>query len=86
MGGWARLDSIHNGKWDRWFPMPVKIPILSFMEKDISGESHWYDITKGKFIQGLIAREGNELRVYIVTIQPERSDAVHERWPRILSS
>ena len=85
MGGWARLDSIYAGRWDKWFPVPVKIPIKQFMEKDIQGNSHWFDITKGQFIQGLIARDKYEQRVYVVTITPEFEDAVHDRWPRILS-
>ena len=33
-GGWARLDSIKNGKWKPWHPRPVLIPVDSFMEKD----------------------------------------------------
>ena len=86
MGGWARLDSIYAGRWDKWFPIPVKLPIKQFMEKDIQGNSHWFDITKGQFIQGLIARDKHEQRVYVVTITPEFEDAVHDRWPRILSS
>lgn len=86
MGGWARLDSIYAGRWDKWFPIPVKLPVKQFMEKDIQGNSHWFDITKGQFIQGLIARDKYEQRVYVVTITPELEDAVHDRWPRILSA
>lgn len=85
MGGWARLDSIYAGRWDKWFPIPVKLPIKQFMEKDIQGNSHWFDITKGQFIQGLIARDKYEQRIYVVTITPELENAVHDRWPRILS-
>lgn len=85
MGGWARLDSIYAGRWDKWFPTPVKLPIKQFMEKDIQGNSHWFDLTNGQFIQGLIARDKYEQRVYIVTITPELDDAIHNRWPRILS-
>ncbi len=84
LGGWARLDSIYAGRWDRYFPVPVKLPISQFMEKDVEGTSHWFDITKGKWIQGLIARDNHEQRVYVVTVEPEIEDAVHERWPRIL--
>lgn len=85
LGGWARLDSIYTGRWDRWFPIPVKIPVKSFMEKDIEGHGHWYDLTRGQWIQGLIARNRYEQRVYVVTISPEMADASHERWPRIMS-
>ena len=85
LGGWARLDSIYAGRWDRWFPKAVKLNIKSFMEKDIESHSHWFDLTQGQWIQGLVAREGSEQRVYVVTITPEMSDAVHERWPRVVS-
>jgi hypothetical protein len=85
LGGWARLDSIYSGAWDKYFPTPIKIPALSFMEKDFEGNSHWYDLNKGQFIQGLLARHNNEQRVYVVTIEPELEDAnIHNRWPRIV--
>lgn len=83
--GWAKLESIYGGVWDRYFPTPVKIPALSFMEKDFEGASHWYDLQKGQFIQGLVAKDGNECRVYVVTLEPEPEDAqIHSRWPRVV--
>ena len=85
VGGWARLESIEKGQWDRWFPKPVKIIIDQFMEKDIENNSHWFELTKGQCIQGLLARSGNDTRVYVVTIAPEMPDAIHDRWPRIIS-
>ena len=85
LGGWARLESIHSGGWDRYFPKPVKISVMSFMEKDIEGNSHWFDITEGHWVQGLIAQHSEESRVYVVTIQPEVESAIHQRWPRILA-
>ena len=85
LGGWARLDGIYAGRWDRWMPVPVKLPVKSFMEKDFEGHSHWYDLTKGQWIQGLVARERHERRVYVVTVEPELPDTPHERWPRIMS-
>lgn len=84
-GGWARLESIYKGGWDRYFPRPVKIPVLSFMEKDNEGDSHWFDVTKGQWVQGLLAQIGDEYRVYVVTITPEHEEAVHDRWPRVLA-
>ena len=65
LGGWARLDSIHAGVWNRWFPKPVKIPVLSFMEKDHEGKSHWFDLVKGQWIQGLIAVEKQNFKLEI---------------------
>jgi len=85
LGGWARLDSIYAGRWDRWFPVPVKVPVRSFMEKDLEGHSRWYELTHGQWIQGLVARDGHERRIYVVTVEPELADAIHDRWPRIMS-
>ena len=85
LGGWARLDSIYAGHWDRWFPVAVKIPIKSFMEKDFEDHDHWYDLTRAQWIQGLVARHRQERRVYVVTIEPELAEAIHDRWPRIMN-
>ena len=85
LGGWARLDSIYAGRWDRWFPVAVKLPLKSFMEKDLEGHSHWYDLSRGQWIQGLVARYQQEHRVYVVTVEPELPETVHDRWPRIMS-
>ena len=85
--GWARLDSIHAGKWDRFFPQPVLLPVLAFMEKDTNKVSHWYVLQKGQYIQGMIARskDSSEKRLYVVTVVPTPDDAVvHNRWPRVV--
>jgi len=87
MGGWARLDSIYGGRWDKFFPIPVKIPVLSFMIKDFDGQPHWYDLNKGQYLQGLLAKDSNERRIYIVTIEPEVEDAsIHDRWVRVVQN
>lgn len=85
-GGWARLESIKAGRWDRWQPQPVRLPIHAFMEKDIEGERHWFELNRGQWIQGLVARDGDEKRVYVVTITPQLPEAVYERWPRIITA
>lgn len=84
MGGWARLGAIHEGKWSQYLPKPVCLPVHKFMKTDYEGRVHWYEVTKGQFIQGLLAREQEEYRVYIVTIIPALFDINHDRWPRII--
>jgi hypothetical protein len=86
--GWARHDSIEAGKWNQYQPKPVLIAVDGFMEKDEAGKSHWYHVTKGQFIQGCLTRNGNEHRVYVVTITPTLPEfmAVHDRWPRLVAS
>lgn len=85
LGGWARLESIRSGVWDRWQPRPVRLALRGFMEKDIEGASHWFELTPGQWVQGLVARTGAEQRVYVVTIHPQMPEALHPRWPRIVS-
>jgi len=46
MGGSARREAIHAGRWDRFKPKPVRLAISSFMVKDFEGNSHWYDLTR----------------------------------------
>jgi len=55
------------------------------MEKDIEGTSHWFYITHSQFIQGLVAKSGDNLRLYVVTVHLKMDNAVHDRWPRIMS-
>ncbi len=86
VGGWARHESILAGKWDRFFPKAVRLDLEAFMEKDNQGKSHWYPLTVSDAVQALVARQGDEQRVYVVTITPTLPDqaAIHSRWPRIV--
>jgi putative SOS response-associated peptidase YedK len=85
-GGWARLDSIKMGKWKRFNPQPVVLPVQAFMEKDHDRKSHWIDVTEAQAIQGLIANVNDQKRLYVVTTEtPEEYSWVHDRWPRIVS-
>lgn len=84
LGGWARLSTIHKGKWDKYFPKPVKIPTDKYVEEDYENNKKWFVIINGQCIQGLLAREGKEVRVYIVTIIPELEQTPYARWPRII--
>jgi len=89
LGGWARLTTLQNEnekKWSFYLPKFVRIPILKFMEKDFEGRACWYEVTKGKYMQGLLARQENEYRLYIVTIDPEDLMNCHYRWPYIIAA
>lgn len=87
-GGWARLDSIKQGRWDRYDPRPVRLAVEEFMEKDHAGRSYWYPLEAGQWLQGLVATRGEEQRVYVVTPVPTgpARRALHERWPRIVTN
>ena len=62
----------------------VKIYAQGFAEQDIEGQTDWFDITEGKWIQALLAQNKNESRIYIVTITPIIREMAYERWPRVL--
>jgi hypothetical protein len=86
-GGWARLDSIKQGRWDRYDPRPVRLEVEEFMEKDRTGHSHWYPLDAGQWLQGLVATRGGEQRAYVVTLAPTQpaQRALHDRWPRVIT-
>ena len=84
LGGWAPIETIRNGSWDEYFPKAVKLPINKFMEKDIRDRRQWFPLTRGQCIQGLLARYGREIGIYVVTLIPQQENALHLRWPRII--
>lgn len=85
-GGWARIDSIRKGKWERFHPKPVLLGVQAFMEKDDQRTSHWINVPEDKAIQGLLATVDDETRLYVVTEDtPPEYAWVHDRWPRLVN-
>lgn len=76
-GGTVKQEAVHAGMWDRFMPLPVKIPYQAYMIRNFEGRETWHDNVWGPthYIQGLLAREGNEHRVYIITIEPDVIDS-----------
>lgn len=83
IGGWARQDSIDKGVWEKYQPRPVQIMVHAFMEKDKNKVTHWFDLSPGQHIQGLLATLNDERRVYVVTITSD--NPIHDRWPKIMT-
>lgn len=84
-GGWARLETIQARAWQKYFPVPVKIAIDTFMEKDMMEKTNWFPLIEHQYIQGLLATYQQEQRVYVVTIPPSLShSSLYQRWPRII--
>ena len=84
-GGWARMDSIEAGKWDRYNPQPVTLAAQKFMEKDAEKVSHWIVVPQGFAIHALIVHNELDKRLYIVTEDtPPEYSWVHDRWPRLI--
>ena len=62
-GGWARMDLIETGKWDRYNPQPVLLTALSFMEKDAEKVSHWIAVPQGFAIKAMVVQIESEQRL-----------------------
>jgi len=85
-GAGIRLTAIQAGLWDHLIPKPVKIAVQGFMEMDVSGKSHWFQVTPGQYIQGMLIQEQRRYRAYMVQLDCNSSEICFEQWPRIISA
>ncbi|MFZ5365107.1 MAG: hypothetical protein ACOZBH_02840 [Patescibacteria group bacterium] len=58
--GWCRAESLASGKWDWLKPKIVHVPATRGFEK-----KKWFRTPKG--IEAVLARQGKEKKVYILT-------------------
>lgn len=84
LGGWAKLTHIQSAAWDRFTPRPVILPVQWFTERDVAGQEKWFQVTRGQYLQGCVARLSKEQRVYVVTLDCAPGLVEYERWPRIV--
>jgi hypothetical protein len=85
-GPGIRLSAIQSGLWDHLIPKPVKIVVQHFMESDVTGKPHWFQVTAGQYLQGMLIQQKQGYRVYIVQLDCNSSDICFEQWPRIVSA
>lgn len=84
--GWARLDMIEKGGWDKYHPEFVKIAVQQFSEKGDDHSRYWFDIDEGYAIEGIIAHSPYASRLFIVTTPvPDELVYIHDRWPKVVS-
>jgi hypothetical protein len=85
IGGWASLESIRNNEWRPFEPQPVRIAASRFVQLDAMLGPCYFELERGEFIQGLLARITEYRRVYVVTVPApaEHADKWRE-WPRIV--
>lgn len=81
-GGWAKLETIERGGWERYKPQRVLGVVMRYMEKDAERTSHWFDVEPGHALQCLLVGQGDDRRLYVVTSSPPPEYAwIHDRWP-----
>lgn len=85
VGGWAPLDQIRAGEWQRFEPRPVRILVARFLQVDVWQVPRYFALGPGEFVQGLLATLSNDTRVYVVTVPAPAEYADQDwYWPRIL--
>ena len=85
--GWAKIESIKKGWWNKFRPEKVYVPAVKYMEKDKNKKSHWFDVEEGKFIVGLKIKWDKIAVCYIITIPtPNEFVHIHNRWVLIKNS
>jgi len=86
-GGWAPLEQIRSGAWDKFEPRSVRIVVARFLQVDSWAVPRYFPLKPGEFIQGLLATLSHDSRVYVVTV-PLPGEYADEQWqwPRIVSS
>ena len=76
--GWAKLESINEGKWRYLNPKSIIIPAIRGYEKGV-----WFDIN-GQGLEGISVNKENIRRIYMVT-KPASNDYIkltkHNRQP-----
>ena len=75
--GWARQESLDEGKWDYLHPQPVDIAVDSGYEKKT-----WFELPQGT--KGVVVKRGEEERVYMITKEADeayRKETGHNREP-----
>ncbi|WP_421684487.1 hypothetical protein HKW98_09070 [Stutzerimonas urumqiensis] len=81
-GGWARLETVERGGWDKYQPLRAYGLVQAYMEKDADRKSHWFQMDAGFALDCLVLGEGEERRVYVVTSAPPAEYSwIHDRWP-----
>lgn len=86
IGRYANYESLKKGVWNALFPKPVKLLVSNFAEVDqYTDEMKWHAVMKGTYIQGAVATDNGEKRVYVVSVQTP-PNSIYRHWPRILAS
>ena len=83
-GGGVFLEDIHQGRWDEFFPQPVKLPLKRFAMITERQRVVWFELLSEHLIQGVIMRFNSEVRCYCVYLKTYQPNHPFSFWPRIL--
>lgn len=83
IGGWCRQDLLAQGAFDHWQPQFVRLPVKGFAIHNMLARLHWFEVSPGEYLQGVILTEAGERRLYLVIMQTQRLDNWFWQWPII---
>lgn len=85
-GGNISKESLNQGLWDKYFPKKIRLPIQNFEILDLEGESKWFIVTHGCWLEGVILRDTHEIRVYLLMLSqiPKEPQGFYAHWPSII--
>lgn len=67
LGGNLQLTDLRQGLYDKYFPKHCKIIISEYqLQRDIGND--WHSLTNKQFIHGIVLNEGQESRLYAITV------------------
>jgi len=75
--GWAKNETIEEGKWKWLHPKKVKIPVNRGCEKKV-----WFDFKNGT--NGILVGQDSDKRVYMITEKADKKyleETNHDRMP-----
>lgn len=85
VGSSVCLDDIKMGKFDAYFPKPVKVPIKAFLVSNHEGYFKWFHLPCDKWLQGMVIRQTKNIRLYLITLPPSYFSE-YPNWPRVFVS
>lgn len=79
------LTELRSQVFSRYFPRAVNIMVDAFLERDKHEQLRWTRLVKGQCLQGVLLRDAQELRVYVVAFgcRNDRCDEF-EIWPYVI--
>jgi hypothetical protein len=79
--GWARIESLAEGRWNHLHPKPIVIPAALGYEKKV-----WFDIWGS--IEGVLVEKSGIIRAYMLTVPASteyQTKTGHDRMPKLAS-
>lgn len=62
------------------------VPAREFMVHDVLGQEHWFAMSAGQYVRGIVAKSGRDSRLYVVIMDPPPDQGEFDGWPRVVTA